>query len=237
MAGPPQQDQGYVLHTRRYRENSLLVEALTREHGRLGFVARQSNGRGRRPREPLQAFRPLLLVWQGRGELASLVHWEAASALPPLGGERLLSGLYLNELLVRLAGRGEGDARLYDTYATAIGLIARGERLEPVLRAFEVALLEVCGYALELETAVDSGDPIDADGHYRYLFDRGPVVSDGEVGGVIVQGSTLLALAGRLPLDDAVLAEAKRFMRAVLNQHLGDRPLHSRSLFAAPDGA
>jgi recombinational DNA repair protein (RecF pathway) len=51
-----------------------------------------------------------------------------------------------------------------------------------------------------------------------------------------VRGSTLLALAGRLPLRESVLPDAKRFMRAVLNHHLGDRPLHSRSLFSHEDG-
>ena len=70
--------------------------------------------------------------------------------MPALTGERLLSGLYLNELVVRLAGRGEGDSRLFERYATTLTLLAHGEALEPVLRAFEVALLEISGYGLEL---------------------------------------------------------------------------------------
>jgi DNA repair protein RecO (recombination protein O) len=236
MAGPSLQDQAYVLHTRRYRENSLLVEALTRDHGHLGLVARAVGGGSRRRREPLQAFRPYMIVWQGRGELMSLTHWESNGMLPALHGACLLSGLYLNELLIRLTGRGEGDARLFDSYATAVGLIARGEALEPVLRAFEVALLEICGYALELETTVDTETAIDADAQYRYLLDQGPVGCSGHPGGIPVRGSTLLALAGRLPLRESVLPDAKRFMRAVLNHHLGDRPLHSRSLFSHEDG-
>lgn len=235
MAGPSLQDQAYVLHTRRYRENSLLVEALTRTHGHVGLVARAVGGGGRRRREPLQAFRPYLFVWQGRGELMNLSHWETSGVLPPLRGACLLSGLYLNELLIRLAGRGEGDERLFDSYATALELIARGEALEPVLRAFEVALLEISGYALALETTVDTGTAIEADGQYSYLLDQGPVDLTGHPGGIPVRGSTLLALAGRLPLRESVLQDAKRFMRAVLNHHLGDRPLHSRSLFSHDD--
>ena len=111
MGGPSTQDRAFVLHTRRYRENSLLVEALTREHGRVGLVARVGSGRRRPAKEALQAFRPLLVLWQGRGELQSLTHWEATDSWPPLHGERLLSGLYLNELVIRLTGRGEGDPR------------------------------------------------------------------------------------------------------------------------------
>jgi DNA repair protein RecO (recombination protein O) len=230
MAGPSQQDQAYVLHTRRYRENSLLVEALTREHGRIGLVAR-TPGSGKRRREVLQAFRPMLAVWQGRGELYSLTHWEQTTAAPALLGERLLSGLYLNELVIRLAGRGEGDPRLFDSYATTIDLIAHGDALEPVLRAFEVALLEISGYGLEFETAVDAECPVTAGTRYVYQLDQGPFLTELRPGGIPVQGETLLALAGRQPLTPDVLPEAKRLMRAVLAHHLGDRPLHSRSLF------
>ena len=230
MAGPSQQDQAYVLHTRRYRENSLLVEALTREHGRIGFVAR-APAAGRRQREVLQAFRPLLAVWQGRGELYNLTHWEQTAQPPALLGDRLLSGLYVNELVIRLAGRGEGDPRLFDSYATTIDLIAHGDALEPVLRAFEVALLEISGYGLEFDHVVDTQAPVCAGETYRYFPEQGPFLVPLRPGGIAVRGETLLALAGRGTLDTDVLQEAKRLMRAVLNHHLGDRPLHSRSLF------
>jgi DNA repair protein RecO (recombination protein O) len=91
------------------------------------------------------------------------------------------------------------------------------------------------GYALELEATADVGVPLAPDARYRYLFDRGPVEFDGQLGGSVVRGATLLALAGRLPLDETVLPEAKQFMRAVLTHYLGDRPLHARSLFVSPD--
>ncbi len=232
MGGPSTQDRAFVLHTRRYRENSLLVEALTREHGRVGLVARAGSGRRRAAKEALQAFRPLLMLWQGRGELQSLTHWEATDTWPPLHGDRLLSGLYLNELVIRLAGRGEGDLRLFERYAATLQLLAHGEELEPVLRAFEVALLESSGYGLELEQTVDGMAPIEPDRCYDYLPDLGPQPAYGASGAIEVAGATLLALAGRRPLDPTVLPDAKRFMRALLAHRLGDRPLHSRSLFA-----
>ncbi len=237
MAGPATQDHAFVLHTRRYRENSLLLEALTREHGRVGLVARVGSGKRRNGRDQLQAFRPLLCVWQGRGELHTLTHWETADTLPALTGERLLSGLYLNELVVRLAGRGEGDSRLFERYATTLTLLAHGEALEPVLRAFEVALLEISGYGLELAHTADSGEPIAPGQQYRYVPDHGPHPVESRDDGIVVAGATLLALGGARPLAPDVLPDAKRFMRALLAHHLGDRPLHARSLFAGSDPA
>jgi len=235
MAGPSIQDEAFVLHTRRYRENSLLVEALTREHGRVGLVARVGGGRRRAGRETMQPFRPLLLVWQGRGELRTLTHWEATAPWPALQGDRLLSGLYLNELVIRFAGRGEGEPGLYARYATTLGLMTHGEALEPVLRAFEVALLEISGYGLELTHTVDTGQPIEAERRYGYVPSHGPHLDHVPSGAIAVDGATLLALAGAQPLATAVLPQAKRFMRALLDHHLGDRPLHSRQLYASGD--
>ncbi|TDJ31914.1 MAG: DNA repair protein RecO, partial [Gammaproteobacteria bacterium] len=37
-------EPGWVLHTRPYRETSMLVEAFTRGHGRIGLVARGARG-------------------------------------------------------------------------------------------------------------------------------------------------------------------------------------------------
>ena len=44
---------GYVLHTYPYRETSVIVEAFTAEHGRVGLVARGA----KRPRSELRAWR------------------------------------------------------------------------------------------------------------------------------------------------------------------------------------
>ena len=43
-------EPAYVLHTRNFRESSLIVEALARDHGRLGLVARGA----RRPKSRLR---------------------------------------------------------------------------------------------------------------------------------------------------------------------------------------
>lgn len=71
--------ESWVLHSRPFRETSLIVEAFSRDHGRIGLVARG----GRRPRSSValasQPFRRLYLSWAGRGELATLTRAESAS--------------------------------------------------------------------------------------------------------------------------------------------------------------
>ena len=56
------QQPAYVLHARAYRENSLLLETLTREHGRAAMVARGAKGAKSKWRNLLQPFRPMLIT-------------------------------------------------------------------------------------------------------------------------------------------------------------------------------
>ena len=106
------QQPAYVLHARPYRETSLLLECLTREHGRLGVVARGVRGeRARLRRAQLEPFQPLALGLLLRGEMATLTAVETVGAPQRLEGDAALAGLYLNELVVRLTGRQDPLAR------------------------------------------------------------------------------------------------------------------------------
>ena len=221
-----------VLHARPYRETSLLVEAFSRGHGRVGLVARGARGPKSRMRGLLQPFVPLLLSWRGRGELATLTGAEAQGGALPLAGSAVVVGLYLNELLLRFVHRHDPEPTLFDHYRAALGEVAREDDPEPVLRIFEKRLLEAVGYALELEHETDSGAVIEPDGRYRYTADAGPRRWTNDASpGVCVSGSTLRALAVEQFADQRTLKEAKRLMRSIINEHSGGRALASRELW------
>src|SRR5580698_10502156 len=104
-----EQQPAFVLHSRPYRETSLLLECLTRDHGRLGVVARgvrsERSERGRLQRSQLEPFQSLALDLQLRGELATLRGAESVAAPLRLSGDAGVAGLYVNELVVRLTER------------------------------------------------------------------------------------------------------------------------------------
>lgn len=225
-------EPAFVLHRRHYRETSLIVEILGRDSGRLGIIAKGAQ----RPRSDLrgllQAFRPLLLSWSGRGELGVLTNAEPDGYAQRLSGNALFSGLYMNELLMRLLHRFDPHPELFDHYARAIEGLGDVSRTESVLRVFEKRMLESIGYGLVLDRDVESGEPVRAENAYRYQIDRGPTAlaacaSDG----VPVTGETLLSLAREQLEDEQALDQAKRLMRTVLRRYLGDKPLATRSLF------
>ena len=225
-------EQAFVLHRRHYRETSLIVEILARDSGRLGLIAKGAQRPRSELRGLLQAFRPLLLSWSGRGELGVLTNAEPDGYSRRLSGGGLFSGLYMNELLMRLVHRFDPHPELFDHYACAIEELADGRRTEGVLRVFEKRMLESIGYGLVLDRDVDSGAPVHAGSSYRYQIDRGPTALDDHVAdGVLVSGETLLSLAQERLEDDESLEQAKRLMRTVLRRYLGDKPLATRSLF------
>ena len=225
-------EPAFLIHRRAFRESSAILEVFSRNHGRLGIVARGAN----RPRSSFRAaltpFVPLLMSWSGRGELATLRAVEPAAAPNALLGNALLSGMYLNELMMRLTHRHDPHPDLFEAYSTAIIELGAGGALEQVLRIFEKRVLEAIGYGLILEREVDDGEAVLADQRYRYIADRGPT-RDAQLGGefVEVSGQTLLALASEQPLSALEQREAKRLMRFLLAIHLGGRPLASRELF------
>ena len=222
----------YVLHTRPYRDTSLLVEIFSHDYGRLGLVARGVRTSKSRYASLLQPFMPLLMSWSGQGELVTLSGAEAAGVPPRLSGELLLSGFYLNELLMRLLQRGDAHPSLFENYITSLASLAEQTEQEPILRQFEHRLLQEIGYGLVLDHDVMSGKAIDPAARYNFLPDRGPICSTGqEEDGIIVQGRTLLAIVSDDYSQPDVRQEAKRLMRAALAVHLGDRPLKSRELF------
>ncbi len=215
----------YVLHSRAYRESSALVDFLTPQ-GRLRAVLRGARGKAGTLARP---FVPLEVEFRGRGELKNVARLEAAGIANLLGGEALFSGLYLNELLIRLLPAEDPHPIVFEHYAMTVLALAQGRALEPLLRAFEWRLLDELGYGFALDRDCQ-GQPIAAGGLYRLQADAGlePV---GQLQPGVFQGAELLAMAEADWSAPGALAAAKRLMRQALAPHLGGRPLVSRELF------
>ena len=225
----------FVLHQRPYRESSLLLEVFGVESGRVGLIAKGA----RRPKSPHRAllcpFRALLLSWRGRGELGVVVGVEPGGAALVMPPACLVSGLYANELLVRLLHRHDPHPELFLQYGLTVHALADANcSVEQILRVFEKRLLEAIGYGLTLDRVADSGSPIDPNQTYGYIPDYGPVESDSRSDGIPVQGSTLLALASEQLGTSQALREAKLLMRSVINVHLEGRAVVSREMFPRP---
>lgn len=228
-------EPAYVLHARPYLETSLLLEAFTRDHGRTGLVARGARGSRSRWKNLLQPFRPLLLSWSQRGELATLTAADQVASPPPAQGQALFCGLYANELLIRSLHRADAHPELFEAYRQLLNELAAQFQPEPVLRIFEKQLLDALGFGLQLECEYATGSPVVAGSWYAYLPERGlvrrdPAPAGGSDSRKLISGAALLALQSNR-IEACHMNELKQLMRRVLRYHLGDKPLISQSLF------
>ncbi|MDO9030436.1 MAG: DNA repair protein RecO [Hydrogenophaga sp.] len=145
------EEPAFVLHRYDWSESSLVLEVFTRHHGRIALVAKGVKRPTSQFRPVLLPLQPLHLSWGGDAEVRTLksAQWQGGHVMPT--GEALLSGCYLNELLMRLLARDDPHAALYDHYTLAVQLLAeRADAQQLILRAFELLLLRDIGLLPDL---------------------------------------------------------------------------------------
>jgi DNA repair protein RecO (recombination protein O) len=236
-------DRGYVLHSYPYRETSLILQAWTEKHGRLGLVAKGARRPKSASRIVLVPFQPLALDWFGRGELRTLKSAEPTVPATPLAGEALMSAFYMNELLLKLTTRDDPHEKLFEAYDGAIaelraisrsGVAPRAASLEPVLRRFELKLLQELGYALELAREAGGHAPIAAEREYFYVVERGAVGAasgqEAPANAVRLRGLTLIDLERGRFEDPTTVAQSKQLMRLLIHHSLNGQELATRTL-------
>lgn len=218
----------YVLHARPYRETSLLLECLTFEHGRVGLVARGvRRERSRLPRAVLQPLQPLRLSWVGNGELFTLTQAEAPAKAHAMPADRLLSAMYVNELVLRLSARADPHSGLFELYVCCLERLAAGDTEGWTLRRFERDLLAELGYGLVLDRDIESGEDVVAESRYAYVMDAGPRAWRGESDGLMIPGAALLALDRDEMPDRSCRRILRQLMRQLVQNQLGGGTLHA----------
>ncbi len=221
---------GFVLHSYPYKETSLIIDMFTRDHGRVGVVAKGAKRPFSKLRGVLQTFQPLTVSWSGKSELRTLIDAEWVGGMLPLERTALLCGYYLNELLVKLLARDDRHPALFDHYVSTLNQLAHGEPAQIVLRKFERALLRETGVAADLGRCTSSRGPVAPDCDYVVDPERGArAAGAGEVWPVVL-GKTLLDMEREDYTDPATQAQSKQLMRFLLAHHLGGQPLNTRQI-------
>ena len=222
----------FVLHHRPWRDTSRMLDVFSRDHGRLTLFARGVRGPRSRSASLLQPFVPLLASWSGSGDAAQLAQVEAGPEPGGLPAPALLSGWYLNELLLKLTLRADPQPAVFELYAAALARLRDGAPVAPALRGFERDLLGLLGFGLDLRREARSGAPLQAGGYYHFHPDLGFVATRADAEGAY-PGRSLLALAEDGLQEDAVLEDARRLMRTALDHALEGRELRTRAVARA----
>ena len=235
------EEPAFVLHRYDWSESSLILEVFTRNFGRIALAAKGA-------KRPHSNFRPILLPMQplhvafgGDAEVRTLksAEWTGGQVMP--SGQALLTGYYVNELLLRLLARDDPHENLFDSYAELMRIIGQevGSSLQAALRAFELILLRETGHLPALDLLTLTMASLAPNQRYRLLPDAGLCEvrtrdDDGLAGAewqslqdcLLVSGSFQNLLDACHPLREALRPQ----LRAMLHYHCGGMNLRTRDM-------
>jgi DNA repair protein RecO (recombination protein O) len=226
-------EPAFVLHSIPYKETSLILDVFTRSYGRMALIAKGAKRPHSVLRPVLQRFQPLAVSWTGKSELRTMTKAEWLGGVPPLVGDALLCGFYLNELLVKFTAREDAHEALYDHYAKTVHLLGQDPKeLEVILRPFELNLLKETGFAASLDHCVDTHTVPEDDEHYVYQPERGirKLQSDDPGHWPVMTGQYLRMMSAGDYSNPETLSQSKALIRFLLGLHLQDRAMTTRQI-------
>ena len=221
---------GYLIHHRKYRERSHIVHLFTQEHGRVDGILRQT---------PPPQYQPICLQASGKSELKNFTKLEIVNQPIFFFGDAFFSGIYLNEILLRLCPLEVQMEQSFAQYAhtlTQLQQLAQqadpNQFLKQILRQFEHELLEDLGYALDFSTDANQLE-IQASLNYIFQLNEG-FIPTAQASRATLNGQQILSMCQYEKGRDFGLEQLQlltKLYRQMISSLLGDRPLKSRQLW------
>jgi DNA repair protein RecO (recombination protein O) len=229
----------YILHTRPWRETSLLVDALSQDFGRIALIAKGA----KRPHSPLRGllepFTPVALQFTGKLGIKNLTHAHWVQALNPVHPAHAIPAWYLSELCLRTLGEDDPQPavfKAYDAAMQALLALPSEKDSQAILRQFEVQLLRALG--LWPDSRMDAaGKPLQPTLHYTLDDATGWREAAQGAADWRLQGATIIDLSQvnpALPLNTDKLS-LRVAMRAMLARALDGKVLSTREVWKQLD--
>ena len=222
-------EPGVILHTRPYKEHSLLVELYTLNYGRVSAVARVSK---KSSSHSIGIYQPFILLKlslrQGSSALWNLTDAYMQRVAFKIEPPRSFSATYLNELLYYLIKTHDSEPRLFAAYIKTLESLEKGMQEVVCLRDFESTFIETLGYAIDYSVS-DVGD-IKSDEHYYFSVNNGFIKALKEESNTF-SGQDLLNIHQHNLKDKNTQLALKKINKSVIDELLQGRELKSRLLY------
>ncbi|WP_316859631.1 DNA repair protein RecO [uncultured Cohaesibacter sp.] len=151
-------DEAIILGSRRHGETAVLLEVMTRAHGRVMGLVR--GGRSKRQQPVLQPGNLILLTWRARLEThlgqfsVELVSSRAAMLMArPIG----TFGMQFIAELTRLLPERDPHPYIYQALEVITDAFEEGDVAGELMVRYELALLAELGFGLELDRCAATG--------------------------------------------------------------------------------
>ena len=218
--------KAYVIHSRPYKETSLIVTFLTEKKGKISAVAKGAKRKNSRLSGNLEPFQCLNIDYRGKSDLKSLVLAEPIEVFEDFfGSENLYSAFYVNELINYLVAQADESMEIFDIYKKCISNLKRNNQIEKILRDFELNILSTLGYEINFLSDYDSNEPIMNGLRYKYSPQSG--FSKSEQG---YDGKILKEINERKFSKNSLQA-CKEINRTTINYYFEELNIKSRIFF------
>jgi len=233
--------EAVVLRRRDYGEADRLLTLFTPESGKISVLAKGIRKPASRKAGHLELYtRTMLMLAKGR-DMDIITQAESIQSYRPLRENLLRSsyGSYCVELLDKFTPDESENRPLYDLLIRALGWLAESDELALTARYYELQLLGMVGYQLQLFRCVARGETITAEDQYFSPAEGGalcPHCGESRPGAFPITLNALKVLRfmqnnpyeslRELKLRPAVQAEVERVTQRAITYHL-ERQLKS----------
>lgn len=222
------QSLAFILRRKPFRDNSLLLDVFTQQHGKISCIARYNKRHANRIKATLEPFRLLDMSWRGSGQVFTLVNAEERRRYPLKAGA-IIKATYATEVLLR--GLWEGDAQpdLFFYYRRLLWLLAQQDTPTHV-QQFEWLFLHSQGTSPNLETDDITHQAIQAEQNYVFHPQHGLQAKQNHVSGIPISGHLLIALREYETLPESYWQESRWVLDQLIQTQLNGKTLYSRQL-------
>ncbi|HJL80003.1 MAG: DNA repair protein RecO [Gammaproteobacteria bacterium] len=222
----------FIIHQRPYSETSQILNLFSKNYGRVDVIAKGSKRPKSKFRSFIQPFMPLSASWSGRSQLKTLRNIEAVEHHQSLvHSDHFLSALYMNELILHFLSNADPYPGLFEIYHEALRQFNLSDEHEPLLRMFEIKLLEEIGYAINFQTEALSSKTININEYYRYEPEQGfhLLPSDSQI--KKYSGGQIKSIQKMDFSESDTLLAAKKLTRETIHFHLDGKELMTKKMY------
>ena len=218
--------KAYVIHSRPYKETSLIVTFLTENKGKITAVAKGAKRKNSKLYGNLEPFQCLNVDYRGKSELKTLILAEPCEVFEDFfGSENLYSAFYVNELINYLIAQADDSIEIFDVYKNCISNLKKNNPVEEILRNFELNILSILGYEINFQSDYVVNQPIINGLIYKYSPQSGFSKSDKGYDGKILN-----EINERRFSKDSLQA-CKEINRITINYYFEELNIKSRIFF------
>ena len=139
-------EDAFLIAKKPYLEKKIISTLLTKNHGIIYATTYQSQQK----RQNLELFNLLACQLLIKTNMSQLKTVEVQKPYPPLHGQYVFAGLYLNELIYKLFQPNEPQKKLFLLYQNTLTSLINRKSIQQTIRLFEHTLQQLLGYGLNI---------------------------------------------------------------------------------------